>query len=94
MQWLMLMLVVLVLVYACMELRGLATEGTDLYNNVKALHFSLGLCDRVGGFAVRYPGGLGSGSGARPPMPGWQDVPSRLMHYALYAFMIATPILG
>ena len=39
-----LMLVVLALVYACMELRGLATKGTDLYNNVKALHFSLGLC--------------------------------------------------
>ncbi len=42
MHWLM--LVVLALVYACMELRGLATKGTDLYNNVKALHFSLGLC--------------------------------------------------
>lgn len=42
MHWLM--LVVLALVYACMELRGLATKGTDLYDNIKALHFSLGLC--------------------------------------------------
>lgn len=42
MHWLM--LVVLALVYACMELRGLATKGSDLYNNIKALHFSLGLC--------------------------------------------------
>ena len=27
-------------------------------------------------------------------VPGWQDVLSRPMHYALYAFLIATPILG
>lgn len=36
----------------------------------------------------------GVAPGVRPPMPGWQDVLSRPMHYALYAFLIATPILG
>lgn len=93
MHWLM--LVVLALVYACMELRGLATKGTDLYNNVKALHFSLGLCV-IGLVVLRVFIRVASGPapGVRPPMPRWQDVLSRLMHYALYAFMIVTPILG
>lgn len=35
----------------------------------------------------------GVAPGVRPSMPGWQDVLSRPMHYALYAFLIATPIL-
>ncbi|OMG80395.1 cytochrome B [Achromobacter xylosoxidans] len=79
----------------CMELRGLATKGTDLYNNVKALHFSLGLCV-IGLVVLRVVIRVASGPapGVRPPMPRWQDVLSRVMHYALYAFMIATPILG
>ncbi|MFY3432418.1 cytochrome b [Achromobacter mucicolens] len=90
-----LMLVVLALVYACMELRGLATKGTNLYNDVKALHFSLGLCV-IGLVAVRLAVRLAAGAApaVQPPMPRWQDVLARLMHYALYAFMIATPILG
>ncbi|CUR69135.1 hypothetical protein BN2877_45720 [Achromobacter xylosoxidans] len=93
MHWLM--LVVLALVYACMELRGLATKGTELYDNVKALHFSLGLCV-IGLVVLRVVIRVASGAapGVRPPMPRWQDVLSRLMHYALYAFMIVTPILG
>lgn len=93
MHWLM--LAVLALVYACMELRGLATKGSDLYNNVKALHFSLGLCV-IGLVALRLAFRLAAGTapGVRPAMPRWQDVLARLMHYALYAFMIATPILG
>lgn len=93
MHWLM--LVVLALVYACMELRGLATKGSDLYNNVKALHFSLGLCV-IGLVALRIAFRLAAGTAPEvlPAMPRWQDVLARLMHYALYAFMIATPILG
>lgn len=93
MHWLM--LVVLALVYACMELRGLATKGSDLYNNIKALHFSLGLCV-IGLIALRLAFRLTAGTApeVRPAMPRWQDVLARLMHYALYAFMIATPILG
>lgn len=40
--WLTLLL--LVVVYACMELRGLAPKGSDLRANMKSLHFLLGLC--------------------------------------------------
>jgi len=90
-----LMLGVLALVYACMELRGWATKGSDLYNNMKALHFSLGLCV-IGLVVLRLVVRLAAGRApaVRPPMPRWQDVLARLMHYALYAFMLATPILG
>ncbi|MGE8655823.1 MAG: cytochrome b [Achromobacter sp.] len=90
-----LMLVVLALVYACMELRGLATKGSDLYNNMKALHFSLGLCV-IALVALRIVIRVAAGAapGVAPPMPRWQDALARLMHYALYAFMIATPLLG
>lgn len=85
---------VLALVYACMELRGLASKGADLYNNIKALHFSLGLCV-IGLVVLRLVirGATGAAPVVCPPMPGWQGVLSRLMHYVLYAFMIATPIL-
>jgi len=93
MHWLM--LAVLTLVYACMELRGFATRGTDLYNGIKALHYSLGLCV-IGLVAARLAIRLAAGTAppVRPPIPRWQDVLSRLMHFALYAFMIITPILG
>ncbi|WP_431276063.1 cytochrome b [Variovorax ureilyticus] len=40
--WLTLLL--LVAVYACMELRGLAPKGSDLRANMKSLHSLLGLC--------------------------------------------------
>lgn len=93
MHWLM--LVVLALVYACMELRGLATKGSDLHNSIKSLHFSLGLCV-IGLVVLRLAirGVAGTAPAVRPPIPRWQDLLARSMHYALYAFMIVTPILG
>ena len=42
MHWLTALL--LAAVYACMELRGWAPEGSSLRASMKALHFSLGLC--------------------------------------------------
>lgn len=68
MHWLM--LVVLALVYACMELRGLVTKDTDLYDNVKAVHFLPGLC--VIGLVLLWVVirvASGAALGVRPPMP-------------------------
>jgi cytochrome b561 len=90
-----LMLVLLAAVYACMELRGLAPRGSDLRAGLKSLHFLLGLSVLalvVVRLAVRWR--AGPAPGIRPPVPTWQDWLARLMHLALYAFMIATPILG
>lgn len=91
--WLMLLL--LVVVYACMELRGLAPKGSALRAGLKSVHFLLGLgvlALVVLRLAVRW--GAGAAPGIRPAVPQWQDRLARLMHFALYAFMIATPILG
>lgn len=91
--WLMLLL--LAAVYACMELRGFAPRGSDLRSNMKLLHFLLGLSVLglvVIRLAVRWR--AGTAPGTAPAVPAWQDRLARLMHLALYVFMIVTPILG
>jgi len=91
--WLTLLL--LVAVYACMELRGFAPKGSDLRANMKTLHFLLGLAVlmlvivRIG---VRW--NAGAAPEIQPPMPDWQDKLARLLHLVLYAFLVAVPILG
>lgn len=91
--WVMLLL--LAAVYACMELRGLAPRGSELRGALKPLHFLLGLSVLalvVVRLAVRWS--AGAAPDIRPALPKWQEGLARLMHFALYAFMIATPILG
>jgi len=91
--WLTLLL--LVAVYACMELRGFTARGSAPRANMMTLHYLLGLLAlvlviiRIG---VRW--NAGAAPHIRPPMPGWQDKLARLLHFALYAFMVIAPILG
>lgn len=91
--WLTLLL--LTIIYASMELRGLAPKGSELRDSLKSLHFLLGLCVllvaviRIG---ARWQSG--PAPGVHPPMPAWQASLASLMHYALYAFMLAMPLLG
>lgn len=91
--WLMLLL--LVAIYACMEVRDFVPKGSALRANLKTLHFLLGLgilalvVVRLG---VRW--GAGAAPAIEPRMGAWAAWSARLMHYALYAFMIVTPILG
>lgn len=90
-----LMLALLAAVYACMELRGLAPKGSDLRASLKSLHFLLGLSVLalvMVRLAVRWC--AGAAPGIQPPVSAWQDKLAHLMHLALYAFMIVTPILG
>lgn len=90
-----LMLALLVAVYACMELRGLAPRGSDLRAGLKTLHFLLGLSVlalAMVRLAVLWR--AGAAPGIEPPVPAWQGRLAHLMHLALYAFMIATPLLG
>lgn len=89
------MLLLLAAVYACMELRGLAPRGSDLRGALKPLHFLLGLCVLAlvaARIAVRWS--TGAAPEIAPAPPAWQRRLSQLMHLALYAFMIATPLLG
>lgn len=89
-----LMLILLVAVYASIELRELFPKGSDPRTALKALHFMLGLS--VLGFALLRLGARLSGPTPRiEPEPGsWQKLSAQLMHIALYVLLIGMPLLG
>ena len=88
------MLLLLIAVYACMELRGYYPKGSDFREGLKMWHFMFGLTVlllvliRV---VARVTGGTPP---INPEPPAWQTLIARLTHFALYAFMIAMPIAG
>ncbi len=90
--WLMLLL--LVAVYACIELRELFPKGSDTREALKTWHFMLGLSV----FALVWLRLAVHWSGAVPgivPEPSrWMKRSGTLMHVALYALMIGLPLLG
>lgn len=92
MHWLMLLL--LAGVYACINLRGWFPRGGDLREGLKTWHFMLGLAVFALVFlrvAIRW---LGAAPRIQPEPALWQQRLAGLMHLALYAFMIAMPLLG
>lgn len=90
--WLMLLL--LVAVYASMELRGIFPKNSALYNGMKTWHYMLGLL--VFGLVwIRLAARLLTPAPAiRPALPQWQVRFSQAMHVALYLLMIVLPLLG
>ena len=90
--WLTLLL--LVAVYACIELREFVPRGTDLRRSLKDWHFALGLVV----FAVTLVRlALRASSKAPPiipPPPAWQQWLARLIALLLYAMLLALPVLG
>jgi cytochrome b561 len=93
MHWLMLLL--LVAVYACIELREFYPRGSDLREGLKTWHFMLGLCV-LALVALRLAIRLmaGPAPSIRPAPPVWQQRLAVLMHLALYVFLVAMPLLG
>jgi cytochrome b561 len=90
--WLMLLL--LVLVYALIELREFFPKGSDPRELMKALHFMFGISVLllvIVRIAARFSGPTPQ---IRPPMGRGMELAARLMHLALYVFMIAMPIAG
>lgn len=92
MHWLMLAL--FIATYAFIEFRVLFDKGTDPRNSMKLLHFSFGLCIfflvwlRLILRAI-YP------APAITPAPAlWQQRSAKLVHVALYLFMVAMPLAG
>jgi len=91
--WLTLWL--LVAVYALIELRGIYPHGSSGYAAMKTWHFMLGLVVLALlpiRLALRAVGG--AAPSIHPPMPMWQARLAGLMHLALYAFLLAMPVLG
>ena len=93
MHWLMLLL--LIAVYATINLHDLFPKGSDLRVELKVWHFMLGLCVLALVF-VRLVTRLFSGATPRitPPIPRWQERLAEAMHIALYFFMLSMPVLG
>ncbi len=92
MHWLMLLL--LVAVYACIELRVLYPKGTDPREALKAWHFTLGVCV----FALIW---LRLAIRLTEPTPDIKPAPSSIenlmakaMHGVLYLIMIGLPLMG
>ena len=90
--WLMLLL--LIGVYACIDLTDLYPKHSAQREALKAWHFMLGLTVLLLA-AVRL---IARASGPRPAivpaMPIWQMRLAGLLHIALYALMIGAPLLG
>lgn len=80
--------------YACIELRELYPRGSDPRNALKAWHFTLGLTVFTLVW-VRLALRLFQVTPAiNPPVPGWQRVLSKTVHFVLYAMMICMPVAG
>ncbi len=92
MHWLMALL--LVAVYACIELKGNFPKGSEPRELLKHWHFMLGL----GVFALVWLRLLGrllhKTPAISPAPPAWQTGMAHLMHLALYVLMIGMPLLG
>ncbi len=90
--WLMLLLIVAV--YACIELRELYPRGSEIREALKTWHFMLGL----GIFVLVWVRLLARLIGAVPPIvpqpPRWQLHVAQLAEFAIYLFMIVMPLLG
>jgi cytochrome b561 len=89
-----LMLVLIVGVYACIELKGLFPKGSDGRELLKQWHFMLGLSI----FLLVWLRLLARLSGPTPKIqpapPAWQALIARLMYLALYLLMIGAPLAG
>jgi superoxide oxidase len=90
--WVMLLLIVGV--YACIELRELYPRGSDPREALKTWHYMLGLV--IFGLVwlrllVRF---LGQVPPILPKPPAWQLRIAQVTEAAMYLFMIAMPLLG
>lgn len=91
--WLTLLL--LAVVYVLVELRGIFPRGSDGRAAMMQWHFMLGLLVLAllpVRLALRRFGG--PAPAIRPPLPLLQARLAGLMHLALYAFLLAMPLLG
>ncbi|MEO8064059.1 MAG: cytochrome b [Pseudomonadota bacterium] len=90
--WVMLLLIVAV--YACIELREFYPKGSEIREALKTWHFSLGLVV----FLFVWLRLLARYYGRVPPIvprpPKWQLHVAHGAEFAIYAFMIAMPLLG
>lgn len=89
-----LMFILMVGVYAFMELRELFPKGSDPREAMKALHFMLGLTILLLVLPRMAARMLARSPAILPEPPAWQQLMAKLAHLALYLFMLIMPVLG
>jgi cytochrome b561 len=87
-------LLLLVLVYACINLVDFFPEGSDTQALVKTWHFMLGLSVLVLVALRVIARAFGSSPLIFPDPPLWQTRLASVIHVALYGLMVSMPILG
>lgn len=89
-----LMLILIAVVYACIELKGNFPKGSETRELLKQWHFMLGLSVFALVWLRLLARALSQTPAIEPPLPTWQALPAKLMHLALYALMIGAPLAG
>jgi len=89
--WLMFLLIVAA--YVAMELREGYPRGSDTRELFKSIHYMVGL-SVLGLVIVRLAARLFTPGPTALEEPMWRSLLSKAVHLALYAFMIAMPVLG
>jgi cytochrome b561 len=88
------MLVLIIAVYACIELREFYPKGSATREALKSWHYFLGLSV----FALVWVRLLARVAGRVPPIlpnpPRWQRRVAHAVEFAIYVFMIVMPVLG
>ena len=88
------MLLLLVAVYACIELHEFFPKGSDLRATLKTWHFMLGLSVLVLALIRMAVHLIDIVPRIDPDPPKLQKQSAKLMHVALYALMIVMPLAG
>lgn len=89
-----LMALQLVAVYACIDLKDLFPKGSDPREQLKIWHYMLGLTVLAAVVLRIVARASGPALAPEPQTPPWQRWLGTLTHAALYALMIAMPLLG
>jgi superoxide oxidase len=88
------MLLLLVAVYACMELSGVFPKGSDWRADLKTWHYMLGMAVLLLVWLRLLVKLVTRTPPVRPELPPWQSRLSGLVQLALYVLMIAMPLAG
>ncbi|WJN60818.1 cytochrome b [Pseudomonas sp. SO81] len=89
-----LMLVLMVGVYACIELKGNFPKGSEPRELLKQWHFMLGLSVFALVWLRLLARLIAPTPRIEPAIAAWQAIPAKLMHLALYGLMIGAPLAG
>ncbi len=87
-------LLVLISVYACINLTDLYPRGSDMRASLKTWHFMLGLSVLLLAGLRIFARAWGVTPPITPALPQWQRWLSGAIHVALYGLMFSMPLLG